>query len=161
LLLERSQSTNRVVPNDTSDVAQLRPLLATALQRDDDIADMASGERGVWKRLVPRIKVPLTTGTQYGADSAANIWASSALAFRMKKGIAFRRPPFEREADSLTFIPVEIVKHRRNTRNERVPIFYLVGRLIALFLIAAPVGGNSVSSRFSTNLDVVLSSKGC
>jgi hypothetical protein len=52
------------------------------------IADVASGDRGVWKRLVPGIKVPRATGTQglqfaylyalgdyddYGADSASNL----------------------------------------------------------------------------------------
>jgi hypothetical protein len=80
-----------------------------------------------------------------------------------EEGVAFRHPPFEREADSLTFILTEIVKHRlpRNTRDEWVPIFYLLGRLITLFLIAAPAGGNGVSTRFSSNLDAVLSSKEC
>lgn len=142
---------------------------------DEDLHDIATGDKGVWRRLVPGIKIPVSVSESfawmylYASDESKDRpteldgakWMQHALAFRLEMGCAFRNYSLAKEADHLVDILGEIMDSRisRKTKRKWEAAFSLVVRYIHLVLLGSAMAGAHSAEKFTTDFAAALRAK--
>ena len=149
---------------------------------DGDIRDIASGDAGVWTQLVPGLKIPIHTQeeTQWAyldaplctihaqkcavqpTFTSPQDWAVQATTFRLRKGVTFRTLSPSNEAEYLVQIISELLSNHprpsRTLKSQWLAPFYLVSRLLHLFILGSSLGGAAAAARFTMEFEKCIHS---
>jgi hypothetical protein len=128
------------------------------------LEEVAMGDRGIWRRAVPGLKIPVYVSPEiawafgYLGDPPAfdlQQWTTAALAWKHTMGVSFSSLERADEADCLLTLLVEINKTKqvRPAKENWRPYFYIVKKLMQLWITASPMGGTAIADVFLKTFD--------
>jgi hypothetical protein len=135
---------------------------------DSRIRDIATGDRGVWTRVVMGLKIPYEIPDDaawmylYAAQPmSGNAWRQHALAFRLRLGASFRSMTLAEECDHTLALLTEIVDSKlpRSDKQAWTAPFWLLSRFLQLVLRASSMGGAAAATKFDELFRAAISTK--
>ena len=148
---------------------------------DETIRDIASGDKGVWVRVVANLKIPQHVPHEYlwmylyaheavpckgkrpkNLESlSASAWREHAVAFQLKYSSGFKNVALAEETDNIVTILSEVMEHRktRTTKREWCAVFFFVARFIFLILMSSNMGGLASAQNFAAQFDSSINTK--
>ncbi|CUG89424.1 unnamed protein product [Bodo saltans] len=149
--------------DDTSSIASKANYQPVSHGMADILEDVVVGDRGVWRRAVPGLKVPIYIPPEqrwmYGhllapqpgtAVVTTTTFMSDSLQWKTDKSVAFATLARHEEGERLHELLKELIDARRVrvTKEDWLAFFFVVRRLLHLWVTSSPMGGHSAADVF-------------
>jgi hypothetical protein len=147
--------------------------------KDSDIRDIVTGDKGVMVRLVANLKIPIHPDEEHRwmylyahetvekkgrhpyRSMSADDWRKHALAFQLKYSNGYKNVALSDEAENIIYLLTEVMEFRkqRNTKREWVAVFSFVARFVFLVLLSSNMAGLAAAQHFSQQFDACINNK--